>query len=126
MTAGKPIQRYIPDDLDVTRQEKLAVDEIWRTRVDGRWRGVRVGRLLLLRRLRSLGVRVGRLLLLRLWRGLGVRVMRLLLLLRWRGLGVRMGRLLLLRRWRGLGVGVALYGLSSPRFSIQNPGFYYY
>ena len=39
MTAGKPIQRYIPHDLDVTRQEKLAVDEIWRKRVDGRWCG---------------------------------------------------------------------------------------
>jgi len=37
MAAGKPVQRYIPDDLDVRRQAKRAVDEIWRRRLDGRW-----------------------------------------------------------------------------------------
>ena len=39
MAAGKPVQRYIPDDLDVRRQAKRAVDEIWRKRLDGslRW-----------------------------------------------------------------------------------------
>ena len=37
MAAGKPVQRYIPDDLDVRRQAKRAVDEIWSRRLDGRW-----------------------------------------------------------------------------------------